>query len=932
MTNPFDKFDSPKDSSSVNPFDKLDDTKSPEAYRGMILPYSKSTTGEKSFAVPGLIKGIVDPLIGVYDVAEKLTKGQPVSQEEMEVVSRELPMALTGLPGAKTIMLPSSNKVVGEALKGARNLAASAIKPFKQAIDPFIGNIEKTASRAYERLIPPNATQEEKLAIAKQISQGDLESPATKAELEILKQAPGEQAAPNLQSIERPEGDISAPFKVLSEKRNIQKTVYEAEKENAVRNANSANAAAKAAYDERVRLGQESAKFSTNVNLEFAEKAAAKVAQDANEAAAKANAIAEAQAKASVGSVATGTSKYHAINKTDSSVEARSRIDELKSNDYDTNVTPAWNAAGKVAVKGEAPSLKNIVFNADSKDATGKTFKESIADYSGKNLLDDDKFKAPTSALDGTEQSYVKTEIWNRIAGLSSKSNLGEVQSIMSELNTLARNAAKNGESNANRILTGLAKKIFDGIDSNKTVAPADASAWKAARDATKSYYDKWGNFITGKYLEDQKLGSVASNTLQNFVLAGEKGAAPEKVAQLFKISTLPDGSKDPAIMSALSKYLGHDLADHLGDDFSNVKAIKAWQEKFSHVLEGDTSLGAKFDTVKSAVQTAADTAQAASVKQKAIQITAAQKKLMEVVPISPSIPVPVKPAYVQPIENIDNLIPKDVTNPKSIYGKMTSILESTDEDSMQNFVSQLGDDVDAVTGTKRILADLILDNESPHNFILTNRTKLHQVFNTPEEQAYLSKIEKDSFDIEKAFLSETPTIKAAKNKDIAALMSKNGFLSALLGRGAAITARVGTGIAGVALVPSIGGPLSSIMIDAAAGGVSSSRIANFIYNSPRERVLDIIKDGLLNPDRAKVLTTPIKPLDFPKIKKAYGYMLPLLIGNMGPSEPSKEQPTQPVPRIDINTSPKYAAGGPVYTHPAISSIRAKRAMRSFAR
>jgi hypothetical protein len=56
------------------------------------------------------------------------------------------------------------------------------------------------------------------------------------------------------------------------------------------------------------------------------------------------------------------------------------------------------------------------------------------------------------------------------------------------------------------------------------------------------------------------------------------------------------------------------------------------------------------------------------------------------------------------------------------------------------------------------------------------------------------------------------------------------------------------------------------------------------------------------------------------------------LIGNMGPSEPSKEQPTQPVPRIDINTSPKYAAGGPVYTHPTISSIRAKRAMRSFAR
>jgi hypothetical protein len=44
------------------------------------------------------------------------------------------------------------------------------------------------------------------------------------------------------------------------------------------------------------------------------------------------------------------------------------------------------------------------------------------------------------------------------------------------------------------------------------------------------------------------------------------------------------------------------------------------------------------------------------------------------------------------------------------------------------------------------------------------------------------------------------------------------------------------------------------------------------------------------------------------------------------------EESQQEIPRININTSPKYAAGGPVYTHPAISSIRAKRAMRSIAR
>jgi hypothetical protein len=39
----------------------------------------------------------------------------------------------------------------------------------------------------------------------------------------------------------------------------------------------------------------------------------------------------------------------------------------------------------------------------------------------------------------------------------------------------------------------------------------------------------------------------------------------------------------------------------------------------------------------------------------------------------------------------------------------------------------------------------------------------------------------------------------------------------------------------------------------------------------------------------------------------------------------------QLTPRININTSHQYASGGPVYTHPAISSIRAKRAVGRMA-
>jgi hypothetical protein len=101
---------------------------------------------------------------------------------------------------------------------------------------------------------------------------------------------------------------------------------------------------------------------------------------------------------------------------------------------------------------------------------------------------------------------------------------------------------------------------------------------------------------------------------------------------------------------------------------------------------------------------------------------------------------------------------------------------------------------------------------------------------------------------------------------------------------------------------------------------VTQSQILQNMINLPRNKKNAIIVEGLLDPSGfGKNLSKPMPPSDLNGWRKVYSRVLPGIIAG-------ETRSNEPTPK------PTYAKGGPVYTHPDISSIRAKRAVRSLAK
>ena len=218
----------------------------------------------------------------------------------------------------------------------------------------------------------------------------------------------------------------------------------------------------------------------------------------------------------------------------------------------------------------------------------------------------------------------------------------------------------------------------------------------------------------------------------------------------------------------------------------------------------------------------------------------------------------------------------------------MHKILREDNPNSMQDFLKVAGTSDESMNGAKRLLGEMIFEEPKPYEFLSNpnNKAKIREIFTSPDEQAYLDSIEKASESIAKQ--KKTPGVEKKTN------ILDNALRPATMG-----LARKSIGY---------------------FGSLTGVQILQNIAAIPRIKINKIIVDGLLDPKGlGATLSKPMPPNDLNAWRKAYSRMLPgIIAGETRSREPNKE-PT------------KYASGGPVYTPPAINSIRSARAQRNFA-
>jgi hypothetical protein len=555
------------------------------------------------------------------------------------------------------------------------------------------------------------------------------------------------------------------------------------------------------------------------------------------------------------------------------------------------------NLRKATAVYNKAEASKKVRGVADSLEESHDAkvladWKVSAPEKAAFNASGDWKRKINLS-VPSTDSDPIKKFVF-RINELTEKTNLAEVQNITSDLKAFARDAQKRGDYNDSRIARNLDKNIFETIKNDPSVlSRKDFSKWQKNIDASTEYYKKWDNYVTGKYLADESLTADAATTLDNF-LTGRANETKSK--QLLSVVTDQKGRVDKAALKDIENYLSHDLIEKSGDDLVSKQGLGEWQAKYANVFKTFPGLREKFGSFEKAIKTAADAAEEAKKEIKVKELEGIAKSIK-----ASEIPEPGK--ILPSIQERYKYLPTDPTDPIAIKSSMEKVLREDDPKSMQTFLDVVGRTDESLNGTKRLLGEMIFESKNPYDFLSNpkNKAKLKEVFSSKDEQAYLTNIEK-AFET----ISKQKTIGASKSKE-------KSMLDSTLRTASIAATKPATGY---------------------FGAVTVAKILNNVSNIPKDRRNAIIIEGLLDPKGlGKDLSKPMPLSDLNGWRKAYSRMLPgIIAGETRINEPSKEQPTQPIPRININTSPKYAVGGPVYTHPAISSIRAKRAMRSFAR
>jgi hypothetical protein len=483
--------------------------------------------------------------------------------------------------------------------------------------------------------------------------------------------------------------------------------------------------------------------------------------------------------------------------------------------------------------------------------ARGK-FQETIADHK--------------VSLDGIEMTYVPKEIWKQLSGLESKTTFDKVQRIRSAVLAIARDASETN-LDKKRVLNELADVINDGVVKASTpkgnlkggagLSEDMLGQWNSARAATANRAKVFGNpSVKGLFKENTK--QAAPEEFFKRVLTGDaKKTKFEKLQEMLDPfngltddvrATIPKETLDAVNVNKSS--LMQDLQEHLASDLGKKaekegsfygKGLEKWRSGYEDLFKARPELDAKFGSTLALHKAASDALDFASTK--------------------------VNKREVDKLSKFFSVDPNDTT---AISGRIKSVINNGDENSVLNVVKELGEDQDAIGGLKRGFLDTILESNKPHDFILDNKNKLHQLFSSASDKKLLKTIE-DGFR-----MSETLGASGAKNNEaIEKLLTGKGFLPILLDKVGSKVLTGSTMIAGGLLGSKFYGPLAALAAATGAGagaiGVPSlTRIVlQGIYNAPREKVVNLLKEAFKDPAEAKNLMKPIEQWTYNSIPKS---------------------------------------------------------------
>jgi len=459
----------------------------------------------------------------------------------------------------------------------------------------------------------------------------------------------------------------------------------------------------------------------------------------------------------------------------------------------------------------------------------------------------------------------------NRLKSLDAKGKdqkpspvmLEEVQNLLSDLRKIARTS---NDPNQARLARKLEVGIMEDIEKvSGVVSPGVLAKLKTAIAATNDARSKSDNFVTGRFTAEESMGASPQAFLAN-ILTGSQGKAKQKLSEFLK--TMEDDNKKvpKEILDEIEIYLSNDLFSEVSETGISKAALANWQAKYEGAFAALPKIfKEKFANPEIALKNAAEKVEA----QKALKVDEELKAVAE------------KFKVIMP-----KSLSGDIYSPANLKLRMKGVLEDTRDDALPNFMALVGPTDGAVQGTRRLMGELILENKNPAAFITKYRDKLNKVFTDPKHQSFLDDLQAADINIKK----KSDLLPSDRQISVLEHIRRTGI---------------------IALTRDLVGYFSS------ATGASAAQV--FARRS-KDAVDDYILAAIMNPTGPEgiALSRPYNPSKTDWMRGIYNSALPGIVGSKIQSNAIEDK---------RNAVQKKAAGGPVYTHPAISSIRANRAV-----
>ena len=583
--------------------------------------------------------------------------------------------------------------------------------------------------------------------------------------------------------------------------------------------------------------------------------------------------------------------------ETDADIARKLYLDEASNvpSVADSNLEPkARIAADKMSVSESAYLKANKVLE-DADAASKQLWKD--ANIQNVDFTPTKKFRAGAkSILKEFEKEKLPSEIGNRLNRILGLNNDGKVlvpkkgkpprdpvtleefQNLLSDLRTYARNTNNPNEA---RLAQKLDKGLMGELENkaNGAVLPEKVDQLKAAIESTRDYYRRADNFVLGKVTKEES-NSAAPTSFLNSILTGTEGRGKQKMQEVIESLKDKNGKLPSRFLDDVKNYMHYDLVDTINTKGVSREALGAWQAKYQGAIDGigkyDNNFRKNFSNVEFSIRNATEKEHALNIFNESEQIVAAAAVIKKM---------------PKAFEGADD---SSFYQPDVLAGKMKKILSDERPDSMQEFLSVANNSPEALNGTRRLVGKILVEERDPAEYIEKNRTKLNQLFDTPEQQEMLNNLFAGSKEVSRL---KDIQAKGARPRPIPSGVTRNSIIAILR-------------------------PVLGLFGSVATAGATQEIERRAISAADK-----IIVDAIIDPRGAA--GTILKQV---YTKKSGGpeaivkYALPMIV------RPSVSSKVMGENREDKrNAVQKKADGGPVYTHPAISSIRANRAVSRMA-